>query len=110
MNMNENLVNQLMSMLSNVEDKKMSGSVNRAIDILKNHDINEIKNAIINQDFSKISGVPNNMNLDIGKIIDALPDSKKKAVIEKFNSPDFQKALNTDRDKAIQMLMQTISE
>jgi len=108
--MNENLVNQLMGMLSNVEDKKMAQSVNKAIDILKTHDINDIKNAIINQDFSKISGLPNNMNFDIGKIIDALPDSKKEKIISKFNSPDFQSILKSDRNKAIEILMQTISK
>jgi len=107
--MNENLVNQLMGMLSNVEDKKMSQSVNKAIDILKNHDVNEIKNAIINQDFSKISGLHNDMNLDIGKIIDALPNSKKELIIRKFNDPDFQRILKSDRKKAIEILMQTIS-
>ncbi|MGE5328459.1 MAG: hypothetical protein ACM3KR_03000 [Deltaproteobacteria bacterium] len=108
--MNENFVNQLMGMLSNMEDKKMSQSVNKAIEILKNHDINDIKSAIINQDFSKISEAPSNINFDIGKIIDALPDSKKKIIIEKFNSPDFQDILKTDRNKAIQILMQSISE
>jgi len=108
--MNENIVNQLMGMLSNVEDKKMSQSVNKAIEILKNHDINDIKSAIINQDFSKISGAPNNMSFDIGKIIDALPDSKKKIIIDKFNTPDFQNILKSDRNKAIQILIQSISE
>lgn len=108
--MNENLINQLMGMLSNVEDKKMAQSVNKAIDILKNHDIGEIKNAIINQDFSKISEIPDNINFDMDKMIDSLPDSKKKALNDKFNSPEFQKALKTDKDKAIQLLMKSISE
>lgn len=108
--MNDKLINQLMGMFSNVEDKKMSQSVNKAIEILKNHDINDIKNAIINQDFSKISGIPKNMGFDIGKVIDSLPDSKKSIIIEKFNSPDFQKLLNSDRNKAIEILMQAIAE
>lgn len=108
--MNDNLVNQIMSMFSNVEDKKMAQSVNKAIEILKNHDINDIKNAIINQDFSKISGISNDMQFDIGKMIDSLPDSKKNAIVEKFNSPDFQKILKTDRSKAVQILMKSIAE
>lgn len=108
--MKEEMVNQLLSMFSNVEDKKLNESVNKAIDILKTQNIDEIKNSIINQDFSAIPGFPKNANLDLGKIIDSLPEDKKKALVETFNSSKVQTALKKDKNKAIQMLLQSVIE
>lgn len=107
--MNEELIKQVMSMMgSDGNNKKLSESIDKAMKILKSNNLDDLKNAIVNQDFSNIKNAPKDMAFDISKIIDTLPEEKKKALSDKYNSPEFQKMLAKDKDKAIQMLINSI--
>lgn len=106
--MNESLANKLLSMISNTDDKKISEALDRTMNILKKHNVDEIKNAIMNNDFSRIMDEP--QDVDIRKLIDILPESKKIELCQKFNSSDVQEALKTDESKALDILKQTLFE
>lgn len=104
--MDKSLTNNLFSMLSGMDEKKLSEGMSKAMEVLKKHDINEIKTAIANNDLSKI--LDGQGSMDIAMLINALPDSKKLALSKKFESPEVQDALKTDKNKALEILMQTV--
>ncbi len=104
--MNQNMANMLMSMLSGTDDKKLNEALSKAADILNKYDINEIKKAIENNDLSKILG--QSVPPEISQLITGLPDSKKLELWQKFNSPEVQEALKTDKARALEMLKQSI--
>ncbi len=104
--MNQNMANMLMSMLSGTDDKKLNEALTKAAEILNKYDMNEIKQALETNNLSKILG--QSVPPEISNLIAGLPDSKKLALWQKFNSPEVQEALKTDKSKALEMLKQTI--
>lgn len=95
--MNDSFMQELFSMVSRMNNKKVNDALDKAIEILKTHEVKDIANAI-------------QQSKDISQIINLLPESKKSALLEKLNSQELQNLLNTDKTKAIEILQQIITE
>lgn len=106
--MSDFLADRLASILGNIDEKKMNEAINKASEILKKHDKEEILEAIKNKDLSKITNDP--PKEDIFKMIDSLPEDKKSQLWEKFNSPEIQEAMKKDKSEATKMLKDWIEE
>ena len=106
--MNGFLPKNLLSMLANVDEKKLSEAMTKASEIMKKHDSKEIQSAIMNNDLSKI--MPEMANADISQLIDALPDNKKQELWNKFSTPEVQEIIKKDKSKAIDIIKQCLLE
>lgn len=104
--MDQSMANKLLSMLSGIDDKRLSEAMDKASEILKKHDINEIKTAIMNNDMSRIMG--QQTDVDFSKLIDMLPEQKKLELCKKFESPEVQEALKSDKSKALEIIKKVV--
>lgn len=103
--MGNSFKDKLISMLSNADDKKISEAVDKAMQIMQNNNLKDISSLFNNSRSKEISS---DLNPELIQMIDKLPDTKKMALWEKFNSPEIQQMLKTDKNKAIEMLKKTI--
>ena len=106
--MNDSLKEKLLSMLPGMDEKKLSTAMDTAIEMLKNNNVNDVINSMTNNSTAKETTA--NLNSDMLETITNLPDSKKTALWEKFNSTEIQDALKSDPNKALEMLKQSIQE
>lgn len=105
--MSDSLKDKLISMLSGTDDKKLTDALDKAMKLMKNNNLSDISNLLGNKNKSKASTEA--ISPELMQMIDKLPDSKKMALWEKFNSPEVQEAMKTDKNKAIEMLKKTIT-
>ena len=104
--MGDSLKDKLISMLSGTDDKKLTDAVDKAMQLMKNNNLSDISSLLGNGNKSKASD--ESISPDLMQLIDKLPDSKKMALWEKFNSSEIQETMKTDKNKAIEMLKKSI--
>jgi hypothetical protein len=105
--MSDSLKDKLISMLSGTDDKKLTDAVDKAMQLMKNNNLSDLSSLLGNKNKSKASDEA--ISPELMQLIDKLPDSKKMALWEKFNSSEVQEAMKTDKNRAIEMLKKTIT-